>query len=86
MAITKKTVAEQITAYLHHKITVVQLVDWAQFATRDGELAEQDRAELRSVLARLGESATRRSGISWEDCQDLLRKLGYSAKIEVVAT
>ena len=40
MTITKQTVADKIAAYLHHEITLAQLVDWAENAIMDGELAE----------------------------------------------
>ena len=35
MLITKKIVADQIAAYLHHDITLAQLVDWAERAMID---------------------------------------------------
>ncbi len=30
MTITKQTVADKIAAYLHHEITLAQLVDWSE--------------------------------------------------------
>ena len=42
MTITKQTVADQIAAYLHHEMTLAQLVDWAENAMTDGELSERD--------------------------------------------
>jgi cobyrinic acid a,c-diamide synthase len=85
MTITKKTVADQIAAYLHHEITLAQLVDWSERALMDGELAEQDVQTLSSVLARLGVADVRAFGLAWDDCEELLRKLGFSPRIEVVA-
>jgi hypothetical protein len=32
MTITKKTVADKIAAYLHHEMTLAQLVDWSERA------------------------------------------------------
>jgi cobyrinic acid a,c-diamide synthase len=86
MTITKDMVAKKISAYLHHDITVAQLVDWAEAAMMDGELEERDAATLSAVLARLGVADVRAFGLTWEDCESLLRQLGYSARIEVVAT
>jgi len=54
MTITKQTVADQIAAYLHHKITAAQLVDWAERAMMDGEFAERDAATISTVVARVG--------------------------------
>jgi cobyrinic acid a,c-diamide synthase len=85
MTITKQTVAEKIAAYLHHEITLAQLVDWAETAMMDGELAEADAKTLSPVIARLGVADVRAFGLAWEDCEDLLRKLGFSPRVEVVA-
>ncbi len=86
MTITKQTVAGKITAYLHHEITLVQLVDWAENALLDGELAEADAETLAQVIARLGVADVRAFGLAWEDCEELLRKLGFSPRVEVLAT
>ena len=37
MTITKQTVADQIAAYLHHRITLEQLVDWAEHALMEAD-------------------------------------------------
>jgi hypothetical protein len=86
MAITKKMVAEKIAAYLHHEITLAQLVDWAERALLEGELAEADVSTISSVLARLGVADVRAFGLAWEDCEELLGKLGLAPRVEVVAT
>ncbi len=85
MTITKKTVANQVAAYLHHEITLAQLVDWSERALMDGEFAEPDAPVLSSVVARLGVADVRAFGLAWEDCEELLRKLGFSPRVEVVA-
>jgi hypothetical protein len=85
MSITKQTVADRIAAYLHHEITVAQLVDGAENSMMDGELAEGDAAMLAAVIARLGVADVRTFGLSCEDCEELLQKLGFSPRVEVVA-
>jgi cobyrinic acid a,c-diamide synthase len=85
MTITKQTVADKIAAYLHHEITLAQLVDWAESAMLDGVLAERDAKILSSVIARLGVADVRAFGLAWDDCEELLRKLGFSSRVEVVA-
>jgi hypothetical protein len=85
MTITKQTVAGRIAAYLHHEITLAQLVDWAEQALQDGELAEQDAETLSVVIGRLGVADVRAFGLAWEDCEELLLKLGFSPRVEVVA-
>lgn len=85
MIITKKTVADQIAAYLHHDMTLAQLVDWSENAMLDGEFAEGDAQTLSTVIARLGVSDVRAFGLAWEDCETLLRQLGFVTRVEVVA-
>jgi hypothetical protein len=85
MTITKQTVADQIAAYLHHEMTLGQLVDWSERALMDGELAEGDAPALSSVIARLGVADVRAFGLTWEDCEELLRRLGFAPRVEVVA-
>ena len=85
MTITKKTVADKVAAYLHHEITLAQLVDWSEIVLMEGELASRDAGAISSVLARLGVADVRAFGLAWEDCEELLRRLGFSPRIEVVA-
>lgn len=83
MTITKQIVAEKLTAYLHHKATPAELVDWAEAVLMDGELAEADAELLAGVLARLGVTDVRAFGLAWEDCESILRQLGYEAHVEI---
>jgi cobyrinic acid a,c-diamide synthase len=85
MTITKQTVADKIAAYLHHELTLAQLVDWAEQVMLDGKLAERDAQTLSSVVARLGVADVRAFGLAWDDCEELLHKLGFSPRVEVVA-
>lgn len=85
MTITKQTVADKIAAYLHHELTLAQLVDWAESALMDGELAERDAKTISSVIARLGVADVRVFGLAWDDCEELLQTLGFASRVEVVA-
>ena len=85
MTITKKTVADKIAAYLHHEMTLAQLVDWSENVLMDGELAACEAGTISSVIARLGVADVREFGLAWEDCEELLHQLGFSPRVEVVA-
>jgi hypothetical protein len=85
VTITKKTAADKLAAYLHHEVTISQLVDWAENAMMTGEFAEEDAQTLSAVIARLGVADVRAFGLAWEDCEDLLHKLGFSTRIDVMA-
>jgi hypothetical protein len=85
MLVTKQTAAEKLTAFLHHEISLAQLVDWAETALLDGEFADQDTDLLRFVVSRLGVADVRAFGLTWEDCENLLDRLGYRTRVEVFA-
>ena len=85
MMITKQVVARQLAAYLGHEITLAQLVDWAENAIMEGEFDEPEMATLRAVVPRLGVADVRAFGLAWEDCEQLLQKLGYAVRVEVVS-
>ena len=85
MAITKQTVADKIAAYLRHDISLGELVSWAEEAMMEGEFAEQDAGVVADAVARLGVADVRAFGLTWEDCEQLLRQLGYAARVDIVA-
>ena len=85
MTISKDTVAIRIADYLHRRIRLAELVDWAEGVLMEGEFTEADAPVLSDVVARLGVADVRSFGLTWEDCEDLLGRLGYTAKVEVVA-
>jgi hypothetical protein len=84
MTITKQTVAERIADYLHHRLTQAQLVDWAENALMEGEFDDRDASTISSVVARLGVADVRAFGLTWSDCEELLARLGFAARVEIV--
>ena len=85
MLITKKIVADKIAAYLHHEITLAQLVYWAEHAMMEDEFEEDGVAAIRSAVSRLGVADVRAFGLTWEDCENLLGELGFSARVSIIA-
>jgi hypothetical protein len=60
-------------------------VDWAEDGVREGEFAEPEMEALRFVVPRLGLADVRAFGLTWDDCEELLARLGYRARVEVLA-
>lgn len=85
MTITKHVVADKIAAYLHHEMTLAQLVDSSERALMEGQFAERDAATFAQVVSLLGVADVRAFGLAWDDCEELLRKLGFAPRVEVVA-
>ena len=84
MLITKTIVADKIAAYLHHDITLAQLVDWAERAMMEDEFDDNGLSAIRSAVSRLGVADVRAFDLAWEDCEGLLRELGFAARVNIV--
>ena len=83
MTITRQTVANEITDYLHGKVSQAELVDWAEQAMMDAEFEEADTDVLSEIIGRLGLADVAEFGLRWQDCEEFLRRLGYRAKVIV---
>lgn len=84
MPIADEMVAEKIAAYLQGRLAIGVLVDWAENALLEGEFTKADARVLAPVVAHLGVADVRALGLVWEDCDLLLRQLGYTARVEIV--
>lgn len=80
MSISQSIVADQLAAYLHHQLSLEELVDWAE---RQMIEAEFDTDAARDAVARLGVADVRAFGLTWGDCERLLHALGYAAHIQI---
>jgi ABC-type transport system involved in cytochrome c biogenesis ATPase subunit len=82
MIITKQQLAVSLLNYLQHKISLEELVTWAENAFMEGEIQDEDTDTIRDILARLGLADVKTFGLYWEDCDDMMKKLGYNLKID----
>jgi len=83
MIVTREMVADKLAGYLHHEVSLEALVDWAELAMMAGAFQGEKAEEARDVVARLGVPDVRAFGLTWEDCEKFLRKLGYSVHLDV---
>jgi cobyrinic acid a,c-diamide synthase len=83
--ITREIVAERFAAHLQHKLSLDSLVAWAESALMDGQFDPAHLSTIRDVVARIGVADVRAFGLTWEDCEQLLAQLGYSAQVSIVA-
>jgi hypothetical protein len=70
--ITRYDVAARLTDYLHHRISLEELIGWAEDTIIEEELDEQDLEVLREVIGRIGIANVREFGLTWEDCKAFL--------------
>lgn len=51
---------------------------------REEEFDERDLDTIRDITSRLGLADVREFGLTWEDCDAYLLRLGHRAKVDVV--
>jgi len=83
--VTRQSVVEKLGAYLRHELSLVALVDWAELALMSNDFDTTDLTVIRNAVARIGAADVRTFGLAWEDCEQLLSQLGYSAQVNIVA-
>lgn len=82
MSITPKIVADRLAAHLCDRLSLGELVDWAERQMMEGEFESE---AVRDAVARLGVADVRAFGLTWEDCQRLLHNLGFAAHVHIAA-
>ena len=69
MPLTCKAIAHKLAPYLHHEISLDELVAWANAAMMEDDFEEAYYDAIRDAIARLGLADVRAFGLTWEDCQ-----------------
>jgi hypothetical protein len=80
----RKVRASQLRDYLQHRTTRASLVDWAERAMMEEEFDEGDLDTIRDITSRLGLADVREFGLTSEDCEGFLSRLGYRTTVDVV--
>lgn len=83
MLVTRKVLVDMLTMYINRKIDLSALVDWAEEMLREADIEEGHAELIRDILARIGLADVREFGLTWEDCYEYLKKLGYEIKVEL---
>lgn len=81
--ITRHTVAEKLFGHLNHHISLAELVDWAEHVMMDGDVSDQDAEVVNDAVARIGVADVQQFGLLWEECEDMLQKLGYGLDLRL---
>jgi hypothetical protein len=81
--IRRQDVAEKLIEYLHHRITLGALVDWAEYAMREGEFEAEQFDLVRDIVSNLGVADVEAFGLTWETIESYLERLGYQIQLEV---
>lgn len=82
--ITRHEVAQKLDDYLHHRLDLDQIVSWAEAAMMDSDFDPSDFEMVRDIVARIGLADVRAFGLTWEDCEAFLTRLGYQVRLDVI--
>jgi len=82
MIVTKQQLATNLLGYLQNKKTLSELVDWAENALMEADIQGEEIELVRETLAKIGLSDVKEFGLFWEDCNDIMKKLGYELRVE----
>ncbi|MBT3605842.1 MAG: hypothetical protein HOE48_10535 [Candidatus Latescibacteria bacterium] len=82
MVITREVLAQKLKNYLSGEEQFEQLISWSEDIMMDGEIATQDFEIIRDIIARLGVSDVASFGLSWEELNAMLNRLGYKTRLE----
>ena len=85
MKVGREDVAAKLRAYLRHELPLAELVDWAERAMYEGEFDDDHFDAIRYAVAKLGLADVKTFGLTLEDCEALLKRLGYSMRVDVVS-
>jgi cobyrinic acid a,c-diamide synthase len=80
--IKRQTLRDHLVDYLNHKITIAQLVDWAEKVMNEEVLDPEDAPALSNIIARIGVADVKAFGLTWEDCHEFLSSLGYRVEVQ----
>jgi hypothetical protein len=83
MVVSKKNLVKKIQDYLNQRITLDQLVAWAENVMSEADFEEKYFDEIRDIVAKIGLADVRAFGLTWEECENFLSRLGYRAQIEI---
>lgn len=83
MKLTRQNIAHKLIDYLFHRITLTELVNWAETSMMEADFEENDYETLRDITSRLGLADVKAFGISWEDVENFLQQLGYRVDMKV---
>jgi len=83
MKIENQDVVGKLTDYLNHRVSLSELVDWAEQAMMDGDFVGKDWKTVRDIVARIGVADVRAFGLTWEDCEKSLMGLGYRTEVQI---
>ena len=82
MLVTKELVYNKLSSYLKHQLSITELVNWAETAFMEDEFDSEDYDIINDIISKLGVADAANFGLTWDDCEEFFKKLGYSIRLE----
>jgi hypoxanthine phosphoribosyltransferase len=79
--LARGAIVRQLNAYLERRLSLPELVDWAEVTLAQGGLSRADRLLLQDLVDRAGEGDRESWGLKLEDCAEFLDRLGYDLRV-----
>lgn len=83
--ITKKIIADKLLSYLQHRLSLEELVNWAENTLMEAHFEDDNSHTVRDVLAHIGLSDVKAFGLEWKDCEVIMEKLGFKLEVNAMA-
>lgn len=83
--ITKEIIANKLLAYLQHRLSLTDLVDWAERSLMNGSYQEDEFHTIRNALSQLGLADVKAFGLEWKDCEAIMESLGFKLEVKALA-
>ncbi len=80
--VTKKDISDQLLGYLQHRVTLEDLVNWAENMLMEGDYIDDAEHTTRNTLAQLGLADVKTFGLEWKDCESIMERLGYKLEVQ----
>ena len=83
--LTKKIIVENLLAYLQHRLSSTELVNWAENKLVEGSYEDDEFHTIRNILAQLGLADVKAFGLEYQDCEAIMQKLGYTLEVKALS-
>ncbi len=83
--ITKKLIADKLLAYLQHRLSLEDLVNWAEQSLTNSNYEDDSAHNIRNTLAQLGLADVKAFGLEWKDCEAIMETLGFKLEVNALA-
>lgn len=72
-------------AFLQHRLSLTELVNWAEESVMNGFYQDDSSHTIRNTLSQLGLADVKAFGLEWQDCEAIMQTLGFKLEVKALA-